>query len=78
MRTPVVSAAQSILQRRSRWAGCRSVESIVELTGELVVFFAVSVFHHLSNSAHGAPERNHRAEREEVINTREDKDTFSC
>lgn len=76
MRTLVVRVGQSTLQRSWWKAGSRSVEGIVELIGELVVFFAVSFFHHLSNSAHGAPERNYRAEREEDINTREDQGTF--
>lgn len=69
----MVSIGQSTFQRSSWKAGCRSVESIVELIGELVMFFAVSFFHHLSNSAHGAPEKIYRAEIEEDMNTREDQ-----
>lgn len=44
-------------------AGWRSVESVVELVGELVVFSTVSFTHHLSYSAHGAPGRKDRTER---------------
>lgn len=33
---------------------CRSVQSVVELVGELLVFPAISFIHHLSHSAHAA------------------------
>lgn len=48
---------------QSYQAGWRSVESVVELVGELVVFSPVSLTHHLSYSAHGGPGGKDRAER---------------